>query len=115
MPTEAQPLDVAVDDPPVAEQQLAPVLRELFHDLPEAYREALTLTELEGLTQQEMGRRLGLSTSGTKSRVQRGRAMLRQQLLECCRVELDCRGHVTDYERRAPTPWPGGCSCAPDT
>lgn len=114
VPTEAQPSDVAVEDGPVAEQQLAPFLRELVKDLPEAYRDALTLTGLEGLTQQEMGRRLGLSTSGAKSRVQRGRALLREQLLECCRVELDCRGHVTDYERRASTPWPNGCSCAPD-
>ena len=115
VPVDAQPSDVAVEDVRVAEQQLAPFLRYLVQDLPETYREALTLTELEGLTQKEMGRRLGLSTSGAKSRVQRGRALLKEQLLECCRVELDCRGQVTDYERRAATPWPDGCPCTPDT
>ena len=98
-------------DSPTAEQTLAPFLTELVADLPDIYREALTLTELEGLTQTEMARRLGLSTSGAKSRVQRGRAMVRDQLQRCCHVELDMRGHVIDYEHRPTVRWPEGCAC----
>src|ERR1041384_6032074 len=50
--------------------------------LPSPYREAVTLVELEGLTQQAAADVAGISLSGMKSRVQRGRRMLRQQFEE---------------------------------
>lgn len=108
------PADVEADVP-IAEEKLAPFLNELIDALPSKYREALTLTELEGLTQQEMGRRLGLSTSGAKSRSQRGRAIMRDQLLDCCHIELDVRRHVIDYQQANPEPWPEDCPCNPQS
>jgi len=112
---DASPTQPTEDVEVNAEQMLAPFLRELIDDLPAKYREALTLTEIEGLTQEAMGDQLGLSVSGAKSRVQRGRALLRDRLLDCCHIELDCRGHVMDYEARTAEPWPQGCPCAPDS
>jgi RNA polymerase sigma-70 factor, ECF subfamily len=35
-----------------------------------------------------------------KSRVQRGRAQLKELLLDCCEVELDRSGAITDYSAR---------------
>jgi RNA polymerase sigma-70 factor (ECF subfamily) len=113
LPTAQEPPAPVEDDIPIAEQRLAPFLGELINGLPAIYREALTLTELEGLTQDEMGHRLGLSTSGAKSRVQRGRAMVRDQLLDCCHVELDRRRHVIAYQAVRNQQWPEECSCAP--
>jgi RNA polymerase sigma-70 factor (ECF subfamily) len=52
------------------------------------------------LTQIEAARRLGISVSGAKARVQRGRAQLRTLLLDCCHVEFDSRGGVTEYQAR---------------
>jgi RNA polymerase sigma-70 factor (ECF subfamily) len=66
--------------------------RRMIYSLPEPYREAVVLTELEGLTQQALANRLGISLSGAKSRVQRGRAQLKQMLDECCTFEFDRRG-----------------------
>jgi RNA polymerase sigma-70 factor (ECF subfamily) len=68
--------------------------------LPSPYREALTLTELEGLTQKEAAEMLGISLSGMKSRVQRGRAQLRELFDECCAIALDVRGRVIGCEPR---------------
>lgn len=82
---------------PVAE--LAVCLRPLIASLPEAYGSALVLSELDGLPQREVALRLGISLSGAKSRVQRGREKLRERLLECCDVELR-RGRIADYEPR---------------
>jgi hypothetical protein len=48
----------------------------------------------------ERARRLGISVSGAKARVQRGRLQLRALLLECCHVELDRRGGITEYRAR---------------
>lgn len=86
--------------------ELAPCLAPLLDRLPDKYRQALQLTEFEGLSQVQAGRQLELSTSGMKARVQRGRKQLRDLLLECCHVELDRRGAITDYEPR-----PGACGC----
>ncbi len=70
-------------------------------DLPPNYAEALVLTSFRGLSQTEAARRLGLSVSGMKSRVQRARAELKRRLLECCEFQLDRRGRVMDMRRRA--------------
>ena len=82
-----------------AQEELARCLVPLLDQLPAIYRQALQLTEFEGVTQREVASRLGLSLSGAKSRVQRARRMLREALVTCCRVELDRRGAVVDYER----------------
>jgi RNA polymerase sigma-70 factor (ECF subfamily) len=74
--------------------------RRMIHNLPGPYREAILLTEFEGLSQVELARRLGISVSGAKSRVQRGRTQLKAMLLECCEFEFDRRGRVFDCTPR---------------
>jgi RNA polymerase sigma-70 factor (ECF subfamily) len=69
----------------------------------------LVLTEYQGLTQKELGERLGLSFSGAKSRVQRAREKLKQQLLACCHFELDRRGHVINYQPKCQCCSSGTC------
>ena len=73
-------------------------LDEMIRSLPDGYREAVQLAEIEGLSQQEVADRLGLSLSGAKSRIQRGRAMLKGVLEQCCHFEFDGRGNMMDYD-----------------
>lgn len=80
----------------VVERALAGVVAGFVARLPSPYREALTLTELEGMTQREAAAQLGISVSGMKSRVQRGRRLLRGALEDCCAIALDARGRVID-------------------
>lgn len=91
-------LDEDMEEEPAA--QLASGLRNFMDCLPEKYRQAVVLTELEGLTQAQLAENLGLSLSGAKSRVQRGRELLRQALLDCCHFEFDRRGNLRDYSSR---------------
>jgi len=100
-----QPL-VLEDTPGELRGELATCLRPLLERLSPLQREALTLTEMEGLTQATAAAQLGLSTSGMKSRVQRGRAQLKELLTACCEIELDRRGGVTSYR-----PLGGTCDC----
>jgi RNA polymerase sigma-70 factor (ECF subfamily) len=81
-------------------QELAACLGPMLKQLSMEYREAITLVELNGLTGEEAAKRMGLSVSGMKSRVQRGRRQLRQMIEDCCRIEFDRRGQVADYEPR---------------
>jgi RNA polymerase sigma-70 factor (ECF subfamily) len=60
----------------LAREELAGCLRPMVERLPPAYREAVALVDLTGLTQVEAAARQGLTVSGMKSRVQRGRRAL---------------------------------------
>ena len=71
----------------------------MISQLPDSYREAVELYELKGLTQQEIADQLDLSLSGAKSRVQRGRAKLKDLLFDCCTFEQDRRGNVIGFKR----------------
>ena len=98
-PEEAAPPPDAEDDG-AAERELATYVAVFVAMVPSPYREALTLTELEGLTQKEAAAMLGISLSGMKSRVRRGRLLLRQALDACCRIAVDARGRVVSCEAR---------------
>ena len=80
---------------------LARCLTPMMKDLPAPYDEALLLTEVEGLSQVVAAEKLGLSVSGMKSRVQRGRRKLKAALLRCCHVELNRRGEVLDWRQKS--------------
>lgn len=93
------------------EREVASYLAFFVAALPSPYREALTLTELEGLTHKEAAEMLGVSVSGMKSRVRRGRQRLREALEDCCRIALDARGRVIECEPRPDGKLPDGCAC----
>ena len=89
--------------------ELSACVAPLLERVPATYREALRLTEIEGLTQAAAADRLGISHSGMKSRVQRGREQLRGVLTDCCEIERDGRGGLTAYRPRE-----GSCGCGGD-
>ena len=98
-----EPFDPRSEDVDLAATAaLSRSVRRFLDELPPDSKQALELTDLGGLTQQQAAERLGLSTSGMKSRVQRGRAKLEVLLRECCDIELDARRRVVAFERRKP-------------
>lgn len=94
-----------LENEPVAPQQslridedlIACAIQALFDSVPEKYRVAVKRVDFEGEKQTDLARELGLSVSAVKSRVQRGRALMRKKFLECCALEFDGRGQVADY------------------
>jgi RNA polymerase sigma-70 factor (ECF subfamily) len=101
---------VAPDDMPEEDvvRELLPCVAAMVDALPDSYREALRLTEYQGLSQKDLSERLGISFSGAKSRVQRARAKIKQQLLDCCHFQLDYAGRIIDYQPHC------GCCAAGD-
>lgn len=95
------------EDEGVALRELATCLTPMLGRLPPAYQEAIRIVDLEGATQQEAAERAGVSLSGMKSRVQRGRQQLRAVLEACCRVDLDRQGNISTYVARHPD----ACGC----
>jgi RNA polymerase sigma-70 factor, ECF subfamily len=97
----------SADDERAALQELAACMTPMIRQLPPAYREAITLADLEGVNQAEAAARVGVSVSGMKSRIQRGRKQLKAVLEECCRVHIDRRGTIVAYDPRTPR----SCGC----
>lgn len=72
------------------------VLAELDQD----DRDAITCCDIEGMSQEEFGKKLGLSLPGAKSRIQRARKRLKEKLSIACQVKLDARGQVCCFAPR---------------
>ena len=93
-------MTTASEDSGQLHTELAGCLRPMIERLSGEYRQAVVLVDLEGITQQAAAAQLGLSLSGMKSRVQRGRRQLKGMLEACCTIELDQRRGVLDYDLR---------------
>ncbi|MHC4430127.1 MAG: RNA polymerase sigma factor SigZ [Planctomycetota bacterium] len=89
------------EDDQSASADLSRCMMLLLEELPEPYGEAVMLAELGSLSQKELSQRMGISYSGMKSRVQRGRDQLKSLLLTCCEVERDTRGGIIGFTPRS--------------
>lgn len=67
----------------------------LVENLPEKYRDAVRFVDLNDGKQTELAKMNSLSVSAAKSRVQRGRKLLKDAILGCCQVERDGLQNVT--------------------
>lgn len=111
----AAPDDTAVDtryeepDDEGVLGELAGCLRPLLHGLPTEQRRAVEMIDLDGIAQADAALREGVSLSGMKSRVQRGRRRLAELLGQCCALTLDARGVPMDYAPSAGCD--RGCGC----
>jgi RNA polymerase sigma-70 factor (ECF subfamily) len=102
-PQEELPPDLAgerPDETAALRARIVATTRRFLEELPAIYREPVRLAEIEGLPLARIALRLGLSLTAVKSRVRRGRAMLRKKLQACCRFEFDRLGQVIGYKRR---------------
>lgn len=99
-------LTAETDASPDEHADLCAAFHRMIRALPKPYREAIVRTEIEGVPQVELAKRLGISVSGAKSRVQRGRRALKQMLLDCCQFEFDRRGGVANCKPHAKSKCP---------
>jgi RNA polymerase sigma-70 factor (ECF subfamily) len=85
---------------PQALEELADCVLPLIRQLPAQYGEALMLTDIDGMKQVDAASTLSLSPSGMKSRVQRGRNLLKKSILDCCHVSVNHKGNIKDFEKK---------------
>ena len=71
----------ALNDP-ARQSELRRVLASAMNALPEDYRTAIVLRDVEGFSTIEVAQTLGLSVANVKTRVHRGRLFLRKRLVE---------------------------------
>lgn len=81
-------------------EAMARCVHPFIDQLPEKYREAILLTEIQGLSQVQLSEQLNLSYSGAKSRVQRAREKLVSLFSQCCEIHSDKYGNIVSYKQR---------------
>jgi RNA polymerase sigma-70 factor (ECF subfamily) len=79
---------------------VARCLKQLIVTLPDKYKEAFQLSEIDNVSQIQLAERLGISYSGAKSRVQRARLLLKQKMQELLIIKTDAYGNVIVCEGR---------------
>ncbi|MGY6649781.1 sigma-70 family RNA polymerase sigma factor [Wenyingzhuangia sp. IMCC45574] len=62
--------------------------------LPKKYKEVLLLTTVKGLKHTQVANQLKISLPATKSRILRGKELLKQGFMDCCNYTLDENGHL---------------------
>ncbi len=90
-------------------QALATCMRPLVATLPPLYRDALLAADFKDQRLATLALAAGVSVSAIKSRVSRGRALLRARLLACCTLQHEPDGGLTHFAPRAEA----DCACAP--
>ncbi|MDP2158924.1 MAG: RNA polymerase sigma factor SigZ [Flavobacterium sp.] len=93
------------DKEPTAYDEADAFVLPLLNFLPEKYAVPVKLADIEGKKQQEIASLLNLSLPAVKSRVQRGRQLLMQEIYTCCHIETDANGTLLSFQIKD--------SCAP--
>jgi RNA polymerase sigma-70 factor (ECF subfamily) len=69
-------------------------LRPMIESLEPIYREALIMTELDGLTQKQFAAKIGISVTNAKIRVHRAKQKLKEVIERCCDYRFDSYGNI---------------------
>jgi len=75
-------------------------IKPFINKLPEHYREALLIVELQEISQKELAEKLNITYSTAKSRVQRGKAKLKELIIECCPYKSDSYGNIISEDEK---------------
>ena len=89
---------VEIEDEQSTYTQLASCLAPLIQQLPSLYQEAIHYSEIENLNQRVLAEKIGISLPGAKSRVQRGRKILKELLFKCCQLQLSTTGKLMGFQ-----------------
>ncbi len=73
-------------------------INQKIENLSSQHKEAIILTSFKNYSQKELAEYLKISYSGTKSRVQKAKEILKENILNCPNVESDNTGKLLDFE-----------------
>lgn len=79
---------------------LSACLPRVLSELSPQDRDAITQCDLQGVSQADFAAAQGLSLTAAKSRIQRARQRLKQQMSQACQVKLNDSGRVSDFVLR---------------
>lgn len=88
------------DEEPLPVDALAQCLPRVLAELTDQDRDIIIQCDIQGMSQRDYAQLLGLSLPAAKSRLQRARRRLREQLVRGCQVSFDDDGQVEGFVPR---------------
>jgi RNA polymerase sigma-70 factor, ECF subfamily len=82
----------------VGNQALSDCITVLLKNLPDEQRELLEMVELRGYSQTQYATERNIPISTVKSRVQRAKQKLKEQITSNCFLKIDTYGNVIDFQ-----------------
>ena len=79
-------------------REVEELMKPLIKLLPDKYATPLQLADIQGLNQTEVAKKMNLSLTATKSRIQRARILLKEKIIECCNLEMNAKGNPISIE-----------------
>lgn len=83
----------------------------MINELPLSQKEAIRQHDIKGKKHKEISKESNISVSSSKMRVHRGKAKLKEILLECCDFEVDTFGNIVDYKLKKDKCTRCDCEC----
>ncbi len=80
--------------------EISECLSHMIKTLPEKYSQALEQVDLQWKSQIELSKYLNISIPWAKSRVQRGRKLLKQMFIDCCKPSLDKHWNIIEVHQK---------------
>ncbi|MGB6154136.1 MAG: sigma-70 family RNA polymerase sigma factor [Pricia sp.] len=81
--------------------RLSACINQKIETLSAEHKEAVMLTSFQDYSQKQLAEHLKISYSGTKSRVQKAREILKENILDCPNVASDKTGKLLDFENNS--------------
>lgn len=91
-------IELAEEDENLAFSEAVEYILPLINFLPPEYAVPLKMSDLDGMKQAEIAKKLNLSLSATKSRIQRARSLLKAEFVLCCNFETDSSGGLMSFK-----------------
>lgn len=91
-------IEMQQEDENLAFKEALEYIMPLIDFLPKKYAVPLKMADIDDMKQAEIAEKLNLSLSATKSRIQRGRNLLKAEFITCCHFETDASGGLLSFE-----------------
>lgn len=81
-------------------ESLSKCVRPILKNLSPDDYQIISAVELDGASQKELAKKNGINYSALKSKIQRARLKLKNEILDCCQVEFDKRNGPIDIKSK---------------
>jgi RNA polymerase sigma-70 factor (ECF subfamily) len=90
--------DIKNEDENLAFADATHYILPMLQFLPDEYAIPLRLSDIDNMKQSEIAKKLNLTLSAAKSRIQRARQLLKAEFITCCNFETDSHGNIISFE-----------------
>jgi RNA polymerase sigma-70 factor (ECF subfamily) len=90
--------EIEYEDPNMAFKEATNYILPMLEFLPKEYAVPLKFADIDNIKQSDIAKKLNLSLSATKSRIQRARQLLKAEFITCCHFKTDKQGNLISFE-----------------